>query len=131
MSDSESHQEPHVSADHEPHVSGDELRAALAPRPAARRSPVLEPAVTRTSGASRSWDWSAGISDGELSELHRLRASAADLEVQTGEARAAVRQSRAREGELRAALAELAGARPWQRRRVVARLVERGLLDPR
>jgi hypothetical protein len=121
MSDRDSHDEPHVSAD--------ELRAALAPR-ASRRSPVLEPAMA-DARATPSWDWSAGISDGELSELEELRSSSAELERQLGDCREASRQARAREHELRGALEELAAAGPWRRRKVVAALVERRLLAPR
>jgi hypothetical protein len=120
MSDRDFHDEPHVSAD--------ELRAALAPR-ASRRSPVLEHAMA-DAPAAPSWDWSAGISDGELSELEDLRASSAELERQVADLREAQRQARGREHELRAALAELAAAGLWQRRKVLARLVERRLVDP-
>jgi hypothetical protein len=121
MSDRDSHDDPHVSAD--------ELRAALAPR-ASRRSPVLEH-VMADAPAAPSWDWSAGISDGELTELEELRTSSAELERQLADCRDAARQARAREHELRGALAELAGAGLWQRRKVLARLVERRLLPPR
>jgi hypothetical protein len=122
MSDSDLHNEPHVSAD--------ELRAALAPKPS-RRSPVLEHVMADAPAASPSWDWTAGFSDGELSELQDLRAAKADLETQVGDLHAAARQARTREQELRAALAELAAAGPFRRRRVMASLVERRFLEPR
>jgi hypothetical protein len=121
MSDHDSHDEPHVSAD--------ELRAALAPR-GARRSPVLEH-VMADAPATPSWDWSAGISDGELTELEELRTSSAELERQLADCRESTRQARAREHELRGALEELAGAGFWGRRKVIAQLVERRLLAPR
>jgi hypothetical protein len=101
----------------EPHVSGQELRAALAPRGRSRPSPVIAPPPA--------WEWSA---DGDTRELEEARASVAELQEEADELRATIEAAGARERALRDALARLAAARPWQRAGVRAELAARGLL---
>ena len=106
-----------MSESHEPHVSGQELRAALAQSGSSRPNPLMtapEPA----------WEWTTD----EQAELEELRASNAELESQIEKLRGKAADARAREHEARKALRQLADARPWQRRAVVAELAGRGLL---
>jgi hypothetical protein len=70
------------------------------------------------------WEWTSD----EQVELDELREAKADLESQIEKLRGSVADARAREHEVRKALRELAEARPWQRRSVVAELAGRGLL---
>jgi cell division protein FtsB len=103
--------------EHEPHVSGQELRAALAQNGRSRPNPLMaqsEPA----------WEWTTD----EQAELDELRETAAELETQVDRLRSAAADARAGEHEARRALRQLADARPWQRRAIVAELAGRGLL---
>jgi hypothetical protein len=101
----------------EPHVSGQELRAALAANGRSRPNP-------RMASEPPAWEWTTD----EQAELEELRASTAELESQIEHLRGTAADARAREHEVRKALRELAEARPWQRRAVVAELAGRGLL---
>jgi cell division protein FtsB len=105
-------------SEHEPHVSGRELRAALAQNGRSRPNPLMaqphEPV----------WEWTTD----EQAELEQLRESTAELETQLDRLRSAAADARASEHEARRALRQLADARPWQRRALVADLAGRGLL---
>jgi hypothetical protein len=105
---SESHPEPHVSAQ--------DLREALAHNGSSRPNPV----VTSTPA----WEWTTD----EQIEIEALRKSAAELESQVERWRELAHEARRREREIRDGLAELAAAKLWHRRAVVADLVRRGLL---
>lgn len=107
-----------MSESHEPHVSGQELRAALAQSGRSRPNPLMaqpEPPA---------WEWTTD----EQAELEQLRESTAELESQLERLRGVAADARAGEHEARRALRQLAEARPWQRRAVVAELAGRGLL---
>jgi hypothetical protein len=101
----------------EPHVSGQELRAALAQGGRSRPNPLM-------ASTQPAWEWTTD----EQAELEELRASTVELESQIERLRGAAADARAREHEVRKALRELAEARPWQRRAVLAELAGRGLL---
>jgi hypothetical protein len=105
---SESHSEPHVSAQ--------ELRQALAHNGSSRPNPVVT--------SSPAWEWTTD----EQVEIEELRASAAELESQVERWRDLAHEARRRERDVRDALGELAAAKLWHRRAVVADLVRRGLL---
>jgi hypothetical protein len=105
---SESHPEPHVSAE--------ELREALAHNGSSRPNPV----VTSTPA----WEWTTD----EQVEIEELRESAAELESQVERWRELAHEARRREREVRDALGELAETKLWHRRAVVADLSRRGLL---
>jgi hypothetical protein len=107
-----------MSESHEPHVSGQELRAALAQNGRSRPNPLMAQAEPPA------WEWTTD----EQAELEQLRESAAELETQLDRLRGAAAAARAGEHEARRALRQLAEARPWQRRAVVAELAGRGLL---
>jgi hypothetical protein len=102
----------------EPHVSGQELRAALAGSGSSRPNPLM------ASSEAPAWEWTSD----EQVELDELRETKADLESQIEQLRGSAADARAREHEVRKALRQLAEARPWQRRAVVADLAGRGLL---
>jgi hypothetical protein len=106
----------------EPHVSGQELRAALAANGRSRPNPLM--ASEPPASEPPAWEWTTD----EQAELEELRASTAELESQIEHLRGTAADARAREHEVRKALRELAEARPWQRRAVVAELAGRGLL---
>jgi hypothetical protein len=108
---------PGTMSEHEPHVSGQELRAALAQSTRSRPNPLM-------AQAEPVWEWTTD----EQVELDELRASAAELEGQLDRMRGVAADARAREHETRRALRQLADARPWQKRAVVAELAGRGLL---
>jgi septal ring factor EnvC (AmiA/AmiB activator) len=108
---------PRSMSEHEPHVSGQELRAALAQSGRSRPNPLMaqtEPV----------WEWTTD----EQAELEELRETAAELESQLDRLRGVAADARASEHEARRALRQLADARPWKRRAVVAELAGRGLL---
>src|SRR3954467_6225852 len=107
---SESHTEPHVSAQ--------ELRAALAGSGSSRPNPLM------ASSEPPAWEWTSD----EQVELEELRACKAELESQVDELRGTAADARAREHEVRQALRRLAESRPWQRRALVSELAGRGLL---
>ena len=104
----------------EPHVSGQELRAALAGSGSSRPNPLM----ASSEPEAPAWEWTSE----EQVELDELRASNAELESQIEQLRGSAADARAREHEVRKALRQLAEARPWQRRAVVAELAGRGLL---
>ena len=105
---SESHTEPHVSAE--------DLREALAHNGSSRPNPVAtSPPV---------WEWTTD----EQVEIEELRESAAELESQVERWRDLAHEARRRDREARDGLAELAAAKLRHRRAVVADLVRRGLL---
>jgi hypothetical protein len=108
---------PGTMSEHEPHVSGQELRAALAQSGRSRPNPLM-------SQAEPVWEWTTD----EQAELEELRQSAAELESHLDRMRGVAADARAREHETRRALRQLADARPWQKRAVVAELAGRGLL---
>ena len=109
MSESDHHQEPHVS--------GQDLRAALATSGRSRPNPLMtEPAPA--------WEWTTD----EQVEVEELREAAARLEEKVEDLRDVAADARARELALQEALIRLAEARPWQRRAVIAELTGRGLL---
>ena len=105
---SESHSEPHVSAP--------ELRQALAHNGSSRPNPVVT--------SPPAWEWTTD----EQVEIEELRASAAELESQVERWRDLAHEARRREREVRDGLAELAAAKLWHRRTVLADLSRRGLL---
>ena len=101
----------------EPHVSGQELREALAQNGRSRPNPVM-------TSPSPAWEWTTD----EQAELEQLREATAELEDEIDRLRGVVADGRTREKELRSALQELATARAWQRRAVLAELAGRGLI---
>jgi hypothetical protein len=112
-------------SENEPHVSTEELRAALAPRES-RRNPVL---VTESGEAAAAELLELrGALDGARADAIELRAaldaSRGDAAELRTELASALQQLRVR----RAALQQLAKARPWRRRRVLADLSARGLV---
>jgi hypothetical protein len=107
-----------MSESHEPHVSGQELRAALAQNGQSRPNPLMAQAEPPA------WEWTTD----EQAELEELRESTAELESELDRLRGVAADARAREHEARRALRQLADARTWQRRAVVAELAGRGLL---
>src|SRR3954447_19574783 len=131
----------------EPHVSTEELRAALAPRPATRRNPVLvseQPEdAEREIGALKAALESAHADKSELRtelDAHRraIDASRADaielraaLDAARGDAaelRAELAQSKAEGRERRAALEKLANAGFFARRRILSDFRAKGIL---
>ena len=102
----------------EPHVSGQELREALAQRGRSRPNPLM------AASDAPAWEWTTD----EQAELEELRESTAELENEIDRLRGVVADGRAREKELRGALQQLATARAWQRRAVMAELAGRGLI---
>jgi len=102
----------------EPHVSGQELREALAQKAHSRPNPLM------AAPDPPAWEWTTD----EQAELEELRSSAAELETQIERLRSDLKDSRARENELRNALRRLAEVRSWQRRGMIAELSGRGLL---
>jgi hypothetical protein len=105
------------SDQHEPHVSGQDLRAALAQNGRSRPNPLM-------AEAPPAWEWTTD----EQAEVEQLRDAASALEEQIDALRDEAADARARELALQDALARLAAARPWQKRRVVEELAGRGLL---
>jgi hypothetical protein len=75
------------------------------------------------------WDWDAGLSDQDVAELGELRNTAErqrkQLEQQAGE----IAGARSEAEQLRDGLRDLACARLWRRRRVIALLRAKGLLE--
>lgn len=107
-------------------MTRDDLRAALAAAdvaPKARRARTLVDAPP-----APAWEWSAEFSEAEREELAALRAAQEALRARVEKLEAEGREARVRERDLRAALAQLAQARAWRRRGVIATLRDRGLL---
>ena len=102
-------------------VTQQDMRTALR-RATPRRGPALadvpEPA----------WDWHPEFSEAERTELTQLRGTVERLDRELTTARAERDGSRRHAAELADALRELAATKPWQRRRVLARVRGRGLV---
>jgi hypothetical protein len=108
-----------------PHsVTRDDLRDALASRSQRRPTSLLNAAPAE----APAWEWDAELPAGERLELHELRALVAEQREQLEALTAGHEAAERRERELTGALAELAGAGPFGRRRVVASLRSRGLV---
>jgi prefoldin subunit 5 len=73
-------------------------------------------------------DWGVELRDEERSELEHLRSTFAQLRTQLDQAQEALRSCTQRHQDASQALRQLAEARPWRRRRVLAALRERQLL---
>jgi septal ring factor EnvC (AmiA/AmiB activator) len=127
-----------MSEDHrtEPHISTEELRAALTPRADARRNPVLvaehseaaETEIQQLREAVAELDEHRRAIDAARADAIELRAA---LDAARGDAsalRAELAQARAEGRERRAALERLAHAGFCKRRKVLAELIERGVL---
>jgi hypothetical protein len=106
-----------VSGPHEPHVSIESLRVPeVAPEPRRLRElPAGDPA-----------EWSE--QDAKHAELVEMRATVHTLRGHLDELQGELERALGRELAARGALARLASARPWRRRRVVAELRSHGLL---
>lgn len=121
----------------EPHVSTEDLRAALAPRGETRRNPVL--VSERDSGELKELREALEAADGLRTELDvsrrtvdAARADAIELRAALDAARGDAKElrlelirARAESAERREALAKLANAGPFRRRRVIRELMER------
>ena len=127
-----------MSEDHrtEPHISTEELRAALAPRPDARRNPVLvaehseaaEKEIQQLRDALVELDQHRRAIDSARADAIELRAALDAARGDAAELRAELAQSRAEGRERRAALDKLANAGLFRRRKVLAELSARGVL---
>jgi hypothetical protein len=112
-------------------VTRDDLRDALAHKAPRRRPTGLlsEPREAREPVSSEpAWDWDAAPSAADRLELEELREVTAEQRRHIDELLTAQDHAADSERELRAALAELAGAGVMRRRAIVAGLRERGLL---
>ena len=69
-----------------------------------------------------------GVDERRAGRARRTARAKAELESQIEQLRGSAADARAREHEVRKALRQLAEARPWQRRAVMAELAGRGLL---
>jgi uncharacterized protein involved in exopolysaccharide biosynthesis len=107
-------------------VTQQDLREALAPRAARQPTSLMQAAPVE----ERAWDWDAELAAGERLELHELRQVVAEQREELERLIAADEAAAAREGELRDALAKLASAGPFGRRRVLGELRSCGLLPP-
>ena len=76
----------------------------------------------------QAWDWGVELRDEERGELESLRATVADLRSQLDQTHEALRSCGQRHEEASQALRQVAGARFWGRRRVLASLRERQLV---
>jgi septal ring factor EnvC (AmiA/AmiB activator) len=110
----------------EPHVSGEELRAALAPRAETRRNPVLvaehsEHAEGEIASLRSAIDASRADAIELRAALDAARGDAAELRAELASVRVDLR-------ERRAALEKLASAGIFRRRKVLAELSSRNLV---
>ena len=120
----------------EPHVSGEELRAALAPRDA-RRNPVLvtehddgeikqlKEALETADGLRTELDASRRLIDSARADAIELRASLEASREDAKELRLELARARAESHERREALAKLLNAGLFRRRKVIAELKAR------
>lgn len=76
----------------------------------------------------QAWDWGVELRDDERAELELLRSTVAQLRAELVRTDEALKICRHRHREASAAVRELAEARLWRRRRVLAALRERRLL---
>ena len=104
-------------------VTQQDMRTALRRAAFPRRRPALD-----SDAPEPAWDWQPEFSEAERTELSDLRATVVRLGGELQAARSDRDGSRRHAAELGDALRELTAARPWQRRRVVAALRERGLI---
>ena len=120
----------------EPHVSGEELRAALAPRDA-RRNPVLvtehddgeikqlKAALETADGLRTELEASRRLIDSARADAIELRASLEAAREDAKELRLELARARAESHERRDALSKLLNAGLFRRRRVIAELKAR------
>ena len=120
----------------EPHVSGEELRAALAPRDA-RRNPVLvtehddgeikqlKAALETADGLRTELEASRRLIDSARADAIELRASLEAAREDSKELRLELARARAESHERRDALSRLLNAGLFRRRRVIAELKSR------
>ena len=120
----------------EPHVSGEELRAALAPRDA-RRNPVLvtehddgelkqlKEALATADGLRTELEASRRMIDASRADAIELRASLEAAREDAKELRLELTRARAESHERREALATLLNAGLFRRRKVIAELKSR------
>ena len=120
----------------EPHVSGEELRAALAPRDA-RRNPVLvtehddgeikqlKAALETADGLRTELEASRRLIDSARADAIELRASLEAAREDSKELRLELARARAEPHERRDALSKLLNAGLFRRRRVIAELKSR------
>ena len=120
----------------EPHVSGEELRAALAPRDA-RRNPVLvtehddgeikqlKAALETADGLRTELEASRRLIDSARADAIELRASLEAAREDAKELRLELARARAESHERRDALSKLLNAGLFRRRRVIAELKSR------
>ena len=120
----------------EPHVSGEELRAALAPRDA-RRNPVLvtehddgeikqlKAALETADGLRTELEASRRLIDSARADAIELRASLEAAREDSKELRLELARARAESHERRDALSKLLNAGLFRRRRVIAELKAR------
>jgi septal ring factor EnvC (AmiA/AmiB activator) len=120
----------------EPHVSGEELRAALAPRDI-RRNPVLvtehddgeikqlKAALETADGLRTELEASRRLIDSARADAIELRASLEAAREDAKELRLELTRARAESHERREALSELLNAGLFRRRKVIANLKAR------
>jgi len=120
----------------EPHVSGEELRAALAPRDA-RRNPVLvtehddgeikqlKAALETADGLRTELEASRRLIDSARADAIEFRASLEAAREDSKELRLELARARAESHERRDALSKLLNAGLFRRRRVIAELKSR------
>ena len=125
----------HIS---EPHVSTEELRAALAPRGETRRNPVLlseqaaegelkelQGTLESESGLREELDGHRRAIDSARADAIELRASLEAARADAADLRLELIRARAESHERRDALAKLANAGLFRRRKVMAELKQR------
>jgi len=120
----------------EPHVSGEELRAALAPRDA-RRNPVLvtehddgelkqlKEVLATADGLRAELEASRRLIDSARADAIELRASLEAARADSKEMRLELTRARAESHERREALSKLLNAGLFRRRKVIAELKAR------
>ena len=120
-----------------PHVSGEELRAALAPKGEARRNPVLvtehddgelkqlKAALETANGLRTELEASRRLIDSARADAIELRASLEAAREDAKELRLELVRARAESHERREALSKLANAGLFRRRKVMADLKQR------
>jgi hypothetical protein len=120
-----------------PHVSGEELRAALAPKGETRRNPVLvtehddgelkqlKAALETADGLRTELEASRRLIDSARADAIELRASLEAAREDAKELRLELVRARAESHERREALSKLANAGLFRRRKVMAELKRR------